>query len=67
MDGKSKQLLTVGEAEILTGRKAATWRKDIARRTVPSVRIGRQVRIPLEAIEELIREGYRPSLKQSIG
>jgi len=66
MDGKSKQLLTVYEAETLTGRKAATWRKDILRRKIPCVRIGRQVRIPIEVIEQLIREGYRPSLRQPV-
>ena len=66
MDGKTKQLLTVYEAETLTGRKAATWRKDLLLRKVPYVRIGRQVRIPIEVIEQLIREGYRPSLKQSM-
>jgi len=67
MEGKIKQLLSVFEAETLTGRKAATWRKDILLRKIPCVRIGRQVRIPLEAIEELIRKGYRPALKKSIG
>jgi len=59
--GKSKQLLTVGEAEALTGRKASTWRRDIQQRKVAVVRIGRQVRIPIEAIEQLIREGYCPA------
>ncbi len=66
MNGKTMRLLTVYEAEKLTGRKAATWRKDIARRTVPSVRIGRQVRIPLEAIEQIIREGYSPALGRRV-
>ncbi len=66
MEGKTKQLITVYEAETLTGRKAATWRKDILRRKIPCVRIGRQVRIPIEVIEDLVREGYRPSLKQSM-
>jgi excisionase family DNA binding protein len=52
------RLLTVQEAERITGRKASTWRKDILTRKVPVVRIGRQVRIPLEAIQDLIRKGY---------
>ena len=30
------------------------------------MRNGRQVRIPIEVIEQLVREGYRPSLKQSM-
>jgi len=62
MDGKTKQLLTVFEAETLTGRKASTWRRDILLRKIPCVRIGRQVRIPIEAIEQLVREGYCPAL-----
>jgi excisionase family DNA binding protein len=60
----STKLLTVQEAEALTGRKVATWRKDILCRRIPYVKIGRQVRIPLEAIEDLIRKGYRPSVPE---
>ncbi len=59
-----KKLLTVREAEALTGRKAATWRRDILCRRIPYVKIGRQVRIPLEAIEDLIRKGYRPPIPE---
>jgi len=57
MDTK-KLLYTVFEAEELTGRKAATWRRDILRRRIPYVKIGRQVRIPCEVIQELIKRGY---------
>jgi excisionase family DNA binding protein len=60
----SAKLLTVKEAEVLTGRKVATWRKDILCRRVPYVKIGRQVRIPLEVVEDLIRKGYRPSIPE---
>ena len=58
MDTK-KLLYTVFEAEELTGRKAATWRRDILRRRIPYVKIGRQVRIPCEVIQDLIKRGYR--------
>jgi excisionase family DNA binding protein len=54
-----KRLLSVSEAEELTGRKAATWRRDILERRIPYVKLGRLVRIPLDAIEEIIRRGYR--------
>lgn len=54
-----KLLYTVFEAEELTGRKAATWRRDILRRRIPYVKIGRQVRIPYEVIQDLIKRGYR--------
>lgn len=64
----SKRLLTVHEAEALTGRKASTWRKDILRRRVPYVKLGKQVRIPIEAIEDLMKAGYRPAIPEgSIG
>jgi hypothetical protein len=55
----SQRLLTLGEAEAMTGRKVSTWRKDILRRRIPVVKIGRSVRIPIEAIEDLIRQGYQ--------
>jgi len=58
----SQKLLTVREAEELTGRKASTWRKDILQKKIDYVKIGRQVRIPIEVINELIRSGYRASV-----
>jgi excisionase family DNA binding protein len=61
MKDTSSRLLTVFEAEAMTGRKAATWRRDIRTRRIAYVRLGRQVRIPLAAIMELIQKGYRPS------
>lgn len=60
----SAKLLTVKEAEAMTGRKVATWRKDILCRSIPYVKIGRQVRIPLEVVEDLIQKGYRPSIPE---
>ena len=58
----SERLLTVNEAEEMTGRKASTWRRDILKRRIPYVKLGRQVRIPIEAIRELIQRGYRRPL-----
>lgn len=58
----SKQLLTLAQAEEMTGRKIATFRKDIRLRMIPSVRLGRQVRIPMEAIEALIQKGWIDSV-----
>ena len=56
----SSKLLTVSQAEELTGRKASTWRKDILLRRVPYVRLGqRSVRIPREVIDRMIEEGWR--------
>lgn len=61
------QLLTVSEAEALTGRKASTWRRDILRRRIAYVKLGRQVRIPLEVVQNLIQEGYRPAIPEKGG
>jgi excisionase family DNA binding protein len=58
MEKKSERLLSVHQAEELTGRRASTWRKDILMRRIPYVKIGRQVRIPLEVVEGLIRDGW---------
>lgn len=60
---KSEQLLSVKEAAARTGRKVSTWRKDILKRRVPYVKIGRSVRIPAEFIERVIREGWRDPIE----
>jgi hypothetical protein len=53
-----QQLLTLKDLERFTGRKIATWRRDIRLGRIAIVRIGRQVRVPVEAFEELLRRGY---------
>ena len=56
----TNKLLTVNQAEELTGRKASTWRKDILLKRIPYVRLGaRSVRIPREVIDHMIQEGWR--------
>jgi len=59
----SGKLLTVFEAEARTGRKASTWRRDILLRRVPYVKIGRSVRIPEEAVNALIAQGWREPIE----
>lgn len=59
------KLLTVFEAEALTGRKASTWRRDILEKRIPVVRLGRrQVRIQLSTIQKMIRAGFSPAVQQ---
>ncbi len=55
----AERYITVEEAEAITGRKAATWRRDIFKRRIGFVKFGRLVRIPLSEIERLVKEGYR--------
>ena len=58
-----QKLFTLMELEEITGRKVATWRKAIARREIPFVRIGRSVRIPQEFIEDLVSKGWCEPVK----
>jgi hypothetical protein len=55
---RSEKLCTLPEAEKRTERKVSTWRKDIRLGKVPYVRIGRQIRIPVEFIDQMIAKGW---------
>ena len=55
----SRELLTIPEAAMRTKRKPSTWRSDILLRKIPYVKIGRQVRIPVEVVDQLISDGWR--------
>jgi excisionase family DNA binding protein len=57
------RLVDVFEASTLLARKKSTIRKDIFLKKLPVVKIGRQIRIPLSAIQALITKGYRPAAK----
>jgi excisionase family DNA binding protein len=57
------RLLSLDQCAELTGRKKSTWRKDVAERRVPVVRLGRLVRIPLSAVQALIRDGFTPAIR----
>ena len=57
------KLLSVFQAEKLTGRKVSTWRRDIAERRINYVKLGRLVRIPLSEIERLIKKGWRDPIE----
>lgn len=59
------RLLTLQEAEALTGRKISTWRRDIFEKRIPVVHLGRrQVRIQLSVIQAMVTEGYRPAVSR---
>lgn len=62
MGHTSKQLLTVAQAAERLGLKVATIRRRILERKIPYVKLGRAVRIPVEAIEHLMSTGYRPAI-----
>jgi hypothetical protein len=56
------RLLTLQEAEALTGRKVSTWRRDIFERRVPVIHLGRRsIRLQLSTIQAMVKAGYRPA------
>jgi excisionase family DNA binding protein len=65
MTPTSKQLLTVTEVAMRLGLKPATIRRRILERRIPYVKLGRAVRIPVEAVEALIAVSYRPAINEA--
>ena len=63
----SKQLLTVPEVATRLGLKPATIRRRILERRIAYVKLGRAVRIPIEAVEALIAASYRPAIDERAG
>jgi excisionase family DNA binding protein len=56
-----RRLLTCAEAAAELGLKEATIRVWIAQRRLVSVKLGRAVRVPAEAVEEMIRANTIPA------
>ena len=63
MKRESQQLLTVAEAANRLGLKECTIRRRILERTIVYVKNGRSVRIPVEAVDELIASGWRDPIE----
>ena len=58
MQKTSVELLTIAETAGRIKRKESTLRDDILKRRIPFVRIGRSVRIPVEAVNKMIASGW---------
>ena len=56
------RLLNVWEVGAMLSRKPSTIRKDIFLKKFPTVRVGRQVRIPLSAVQALVKAGFSPAV-----
>jgi excisionase family DNA binding protein len=56
------RLLNVDEAAAILGFKSATLYTWASERRIPTVKIGRALRIRLSTVERLIAEGERPAL-----
>ena len=63
---KVSQLLTVEEVAGRLGVKVATIRRRILERKIDYVKNGRTVRIPVETVERIIDQGYRPAIPEGI-
>ncbi len=62
----SKKLLTPDEAATMAGVKESTIRRWILeRKYIDVVKLGKSVRIPIESVERLIADGFRPAKIQS--
>ncbi len=55
-------LLTLKETSQWLKVKVSTLRKWIGERRMPTVRIGRGIRVPVAWIEAQIRQGYQPAV-----
>jgi excisionase family DNA binding protein len=60
---EGQKLLTVPEAAERLALKEATIRRRILERKIGYVKLGRSVRIPIEVVERLCKEGYIPEVK----
>ena len=60
----SSQLLTVFDVAARLGLKPSTIRRRILERRIDYVKNGRSVRIPQEAVERIIAEGFRPAIQK---
>ena len=61
---KSAKLLSLHELEALTGRKVSTWRRAIAEKRIPFVRLGRSIRVPQEVIDQMIEVGWNDPVEK---
>lgn len=61
---KSRKLLRPEEYAEQTGLRLSTVRRHILERRIETIKIGRSVRIPIEEMERIIDEGFRPRLEK---
>ena len=59
------ELLSVVEAEQMTGRSRWSWRRDCYSGAISSVKIRNRLYVPMSEIRRLIAEGTRPRLEDA--
>jgi excisionase family DNA binding protein len=65
MGKETTRLLTIPEAAQCLALKEATIRRRILEKRIGYVKLGRSVRIPVEVVERLCKDGYVPAIKNS--
>jgi hypothetical protein len=58
-----RELLSVTEAEAMTGRSRWSWRRDCYAGKIASVKIGRRLFVPVAEIRRVIAESTRPRIR----
>lgn len=59
------EYVSVGDAEVMTGRSRWSWRRDAYEGRIASVKIGVKLLIPIAEIRRVIAEGTRPALERN--
>jgi hypothetical protein len=58
------ELLSVKDAELMTGRSRWSWRRDAYEGRVSSVKLGAKLLIPVAEVRRVIAENTRPRLEE---
>ena len=59
----SSDLLTLRETEHILKRRVSTLRKDIRQRRIAYVKVGRQIRIPRQVVDQMIAKGWHEPIE----
>jgi hypothetical protein len=59
-----RELMSVAEAEAMTGRSRWSWRRDCYDGRIASVKIGRRLFLPVAEIRRVIAEATRPRVSR---
>jgi excisionase family DNA binding protein len=60
------RLVSYSEAAARAANSPAWWRKLVARRQIPVVKLGRSSRLREEDVDRIIAEGFRPARVQAV-
>lgn len=61
------ELWTLKETASKTRMSEAYWRKQVLQRRIPVIKIGRAVRLDVDAVRRFLAEGTRPATSPILG